>query len=154
LADYKEAKDKENIQKSQLAEQKKLLKEIESRIKTKEAEHQQIKTNIAFQTEHKITQGSLKSLEAEISSLREWIKSEKEELTLGPIFSLQELKHLMKELVLLKENEKDLCLTAENLKKVHCLNKKLTKIGFAVESLRKQWQKTHRGDVKIPQVSV
>ncbi len=153
IADYMDAKDKENIETGQLEEQRKLLEEIESRIKSNEAEYQQIKIN-TFQTEHKTIQGSLKSLKAEIISLREWIESEKEEPEFGPSISSQELKGLMKELVLLKVDSKNLLLLAENLMKVKRLNEKFIKIGFAVESLRKQWQITHQSEVKIPQVKL
>ena len=122
-------------------------------ISRNEAEYQQIKIN-TFQIEQKAVQGSLKSLEAEISSLREWIESEKEEPEFGPSISSQELKGLMKELVLLKVDSKNLLLLAENLTKVNCLYEKFTNIASAVESLKKQWKVAHQNDIKVPQEKV
>jgi len=77
-------------------------------------EYRQIKTN-TFQTERKAVQGSLKLLEAEITSLRNGIE---DALEVDPDSSLQELKDIMKELVLLKANEKNLSILAEKLLKV------------------------------------
>ncbi len=124
-------------------------------ISRNEAEYQQIKIN-TFQIEQKAVQGSLKSLEAEISSLREWIESEKEEPELGPVFCLKESKDLiiLKEIALLKVSGNDLLLKAENLTKVNCLYEKFTNIASAVESLKKQWKVAHQNDIKVPQEKV
>jgi len=145
FADYKKAYEYENIQTKLLGEQKKLLKEIESKIKRNEAEYQQIKIS-PFQTERKAVQGSLKLLEAEIFSLRNWIE---DALEVDAASSFHELKDLMKELVLLKVNGKNLHLLSEKLQKVICLNKKVIEIGLIVESLKKQSEPAHQNDIKL-----
>ena len=150
FADYKKAYDNQNIVKNLLREQKKLLKEIESRIKRNETEYQKTKIS-PFQADRKALQGSLKSLEAEITSLRNWIE---EKLEVEPTSSMYELKDHMKELALLKVNRKSLRLLAEKLEKAICLNKKVNEIALTVDSLKKQSEQAHHNDIKLSRVSL
>ncbi len=119
-------------------------------INRKETEYQQIKINY-FQMEQKTVQESLNTLEAEMASLRELIEIEKKEeiLILGPLFCMPQSTDFIisKEVVILIMNKCNLLPLAENLKKVNCLNEKLTKIVFAVESLKKQWKVAHKNDI-------
>ena len=102
-----------------------------------------------FQTNQavKAVKESLKLLETEIASLRE-------RLEVHPVCSSLEAKDLMEGLALLRANETDLRRIAEILQKMHGLNEKIIEIGSTFDVLKKQWQKNHHSDVKIPQVIV
>jgi len=156
FANYKQAYDKENKPRSLLREQKKQLKDIESRIKKNEVEYQKMKTIKTFQTNRKAVQGSLKSLETEITSLQNLIELEEEhrQKELYPVCSSQKTEYLMQELVLLKANGNGLSLMLKNLAKMHCLNEKISEIGLAIESLKNQWKLAYSNDIEIPRERV
>ena len=73
-ADFKNAQKEDNIQRNRLGEFKVLLEEIESRISRNVAEYQQIETKI-LRTKLNPVQGSLKSVEGQIVSVRETIEA-------------------------------------------------------------------------------
>lgn len=134
------------------------MKELDSRIHSKEVEYQKMKTIGTFKTNRKAVQGSLKSLETEIASLQNSIELEEEhrqkELKVYPVCSSQKTEYLMEELVLLNANRNDLRFLSENLEKMRYVNEKVAEIGFAVAALKKQWKLAHSNDIEIPRERV